>query len=170
MRTRVPAVALRALGTTDVAAVTSWEAELFGADAWSATAVAGLLTSERHTFVADLDGRVVGYAVLALAGDVADLERIAVGPAHRRSGVATALLDAARTRALQAGVGRLLLEVSEANTGARAFYGAAAAQEIDRRRRYYRDGSDALVLELPPPPLLPNLAVAPSPDPAGGRS
>ena len=73
MRTRVPTVVLRAAGATDLAAITSWEAELFGADAWSAAAVAGLLTSERHLLVADVDDRVVGYAVLSVAGDVADL-------------------------------------------------------------------------------------------------
>jgi ribosomal-protein-alanine N-acetyltransferase len=43
----------------------------------------------------------------------------------------------------------VLLEVSETNAGARAFYAAHGAVELDRRRRYYRDGSDALVLQLP---------------------
>jgi len=37
----------------------------------------------------------------------------------------------------------------EVNSGARAFYAAHGAVELGRRRRYYRDGSDALVLELP---------------------
>ena len=156
----MPAVVVREAGPADLAALTTWEEELFGAYAWSVTAVAGSLTADRTTLVADADGRVVGYAVLRVAGDVADLERIAVGPASRRAGVATALLDGVRTRARAAGAGRLLLEVSEGNTGARAFYGAFGAQELGRRRGYYRDGSDALVLQLPLPP---------SP-PAGGRS
>ena len=40
----------------------------------------------------------------------------------------------------------MLLEVSAANGSAIAFYTAEGFAEIDRRRRYYRDGSDALVL------------------------
>ena len=149
MSTGVPAVVLREAGTTDLPAVAALEEELFGADAWSAAAVAALLTSGRHTLVADLEDRVVGYAVLRVAGEVADLERIAVGPAHRRIGLATALLDGLRDRARRSGADRVVLEVGEANAGARAFYRASGAHELDRRRRYYRDGSDALVLQLP---------------------
>jgi ribosomal protein S18 acetylase RimI-like enzyme len=40
----------------------------------------------------------------------------------------------------------MLLEVSAANTGALAFYAASGFVEIDRRPRYYRDGTDAVVL------------------------
>jgi [ribosomal protein S18]-alanine N-acetyltransferase len=40
----------------------------------------------------------------------------------------------------------MLLEVSARNTDALAFYAAADFVEIDRRRRYYRDGSDAVVM------------------------
>ena len=44
------------------------------------------------------------------------------------------------------GATRILLEVSADNAGALAFYEAEGFAEIDRRRRYYRDGSDAVVL------------------------
>jgi ribosomal-protein-alanine N-acetyltransferase len=54
-----------------------------------------------------------------------------------------------RTRARLRGAQRLLLEVAEAYEGAGAFYAAHGSVELDRRRRYYRDGSDALVLRLP---------------------
>ena len=43
---------------------------------------------------------------------------------------------------------QMLLEVSAANPDALAFYAATGFVEIDRRPRYYRDGSDALVLRL----------------------
>ena len=35
------------------------------------------------------------------------------------------------------------------NEGALAFYAAQGFVELDRRPRYYRDGADAIVLELP---------------------
>ena len=44
--------------------------------------------------MAEVDGTVVGHAVTSLAGDIAELQRIAVTPAARRTGVATDLLDA----------------------------------------------------------------------------
>jgi len=40
----------------------------------------------------------------------------------------------------------VLLEVREDNAGALAFYAAHRFAEVDRRRRYYRDGATAIVL------------------------
>jgi [ribosomal protein S18]-alanine N-acetyltransferase len=137
---------IRPAVAADVAALTALEAELFGADAWSADSVREELTGERrHAVVADESG-VVGYAVTQRSGDVVDLQRIAVAPAHRRAGVATLLLDAARRAGRTDGAHRMLLEVSADNTAALAFYAAEGFVQIDRRPRYYRDGSDALVL------------------------
>jgi ribosomal-protein-alanine N-acetyltransferase len=90
---------------------------------------------------------LVGYAAASLFADVSELQRIAVAPAGRRTGVASALLarveDEARLRYSE----RLLLEVREDNTGACAFYAARGFREIDRRDRYYADGTTAVVLE-----------------------
>ena len=144
-----PAV-LREAVPADDSAVLDLEHEAFGADAWSPAVVADALEGEgRQVLVADVDGQVVGFAVLGVAGEVADLERVAVHPARRRTGLATTLLARVQDGAREAGAVRLLLEVSTANDGARAFYAARGAVELDRRRRYYRDGSDALVLQLP---------------------
>jgi [ribosomal protein S18]-alanine N-acetyltransferase len=148
--TRSPQAVLRDATAADRAAVAAAEHDLFGADAWSPALVAHALGDDaRTTVLAEVDGVLTGYAVLALAGDVADLERIAVGATHRRTGLGSALLDAVRARARVAGAERLLLEVRDGNRAAEAFYAAHGAVIIDRRRRYYRDGSDALVLQVP---------------------
>ena len=150
MSTRSAQVVLRRATARDAAAVCVAERELFGPDAWPPAVVADALAGEgRWMLVAEVDGVVAGYVVVAVAGDVADLERIGVATAQRRTGLASSLLDTARSRARGAGAERLLLEVGEANPAARAFYAAHGAVELGRRRRYYRDGSDALVLELP---------------------
>lgn len=141
---------LRNAVAEDCRSVRALEEELFGADAWSAATVADALAGDtRQAVVAVAGGEVVGYAVLRVAGEVADLERVAVAPTHRRAGLASALLRAGSARARQEGAERVLLEVSEANEGARAFYAAHGAVALDRRGDYYRDGSDALVLQLP---------------------
>ncbi|HRI98645.1 MAG TPA: GNAT family N-acetyltransferase, partial [Nocardioides sp.] len=80
---------------------------------------------------------------------VAELQRIAVAPAVRRRGVARALLDEVVSLAEQEGMQRLLLEVREDNDGALAFYAAQGFVELDRRPKYYRDGTAAVVLERP---------------------
>ncbi len=142
---------VRAAEAVDVEAVTALDRELFGPDAWSAASVGEELTgARRRAVVAEAaDGRLVGYAVTARADDVVDLQRIAVAPEHRRAGVARELLAVLRRAARDDGAHRMLLEVGADNAGALGFYAAEGFVQIDRRPRYYRDGSDALVLRAP---------------------
>ena len=133
----------------DAEVVAALEAANLGVDAWSealvADGIAGGLPTVRY-LVAERDGAVVGHAVASVVGDIAELQRIAVAPAHRRHGLASALLDAVVAAARAEGADRLLLEVREDNAGALAFYAAHDFVEVDRRRRYYQDGATAVVL------------------------
>ncbi len=140
---------IRTAVATDVPAVAALEKALFGLDAWTTPGAADELDPERrHALVAEADGVLVGYAVAAVAGDTADLHRVAVAPSARRRGVATALLAALRDVCLADGAARMLLEVSAANDGARAFYAAEGWVDLDVRPGYYRDGAAAHVLTL----------------------
>ena len=133
----------------DVGAVAALEQECLGDDAWSAALVEEGIRGALPTIsylVAEQDGLVVGHAVASVAGDIAELQRIAVAPEQRRHGLASALLDAVVEVSRTGGADRLLLEVREDNAGALAFYAARGFVEVDRRRRYYRDGATAVVL------------------------
>lgn len=140
---------IRAADHLDIAAVARLEAECLGADAWSPWLVeqgvrGGLPTV--HYVVAEVDRQVVGYAVASIVADIAELQRIAVTETHRRTGVASELLEAIIIRARAGRADRLLLEVRETNEPAIAFYARHRFAEIDRRARYYRDGATAIVL------------------------
>lgn len=142
----------------DVDAVAELELRSFPDDAWTAdylrAAVAGELPTVR-LLVAEDDGAdaaagtVVGHALTSVVFEVAELQRIAVDPASRRQGHARALLAGVVAAASAEGAERLLLEVRETNEPALAFYASAGFVEIDRRPRYYRDGTAGLVLQLP---------------------
>jgi ribosomal-protein-alanine N-acetyltransferase len=95
---------------------------------------------------------IVGYVAASLFADVSELQRIAVDPGVRRSGVASRLLQRIEHEARLRYSEGLLLEVREDNAGACAFYAARGFTEIDRRPRYYADGTTAVVLrkELAP--------------------
>jgi ribosomal-protein-alanine N-acetyltransferase len=138
---------VRTATTADLDDVAALESDNLGVDAWSenllAEGLAGRLPTI-HYLVAEVDDVVVGHAVTSLAGDIAELQRIAVTPAARRTGVASDLLEAAV--ALAGGADRMLLEVRADNAGALAFYAARGFVEVDRRPRYYRDGSPAVVM------------------------
>lgn len=143
-------VVLRPATSQDLAAIADLERTLFGADAWSEPLLrAELDGAGRRCVVAVGDGAPIGYAVTMLVGDVADLQRIAVCAGRQRTGVARALLEELLGRARADGADRMLLEVAADNTAALALYTATGFVEVSRRRRYYRDGTDAVVLQRP---------------------
>lgn len=134
----------------DVEVVAELERRCLGADAWSPwlveQGVRGGLPTVHYVVFEHAAAGVVGYACVSIVADIAELQRIAVAPEHRRTGVARTILDAVVSRARAGRADRLLLEVRDDNAGALAFYGAAGFTEIDRRRRYYRDGTTAVVM------------------------
>ena len=144
-------VTVRPAGPEDADRVVASESENLGADAWSAGLVAAGLAGDvptAHYLVAEVDGELAGHAVVSVVVDVAELQRIAVFPAYRRRGVAAALLAEVARLARDGAADLLLLEVREDNAAAKAFYASAGFAEIDRRPRYYADGTTAVVLRL----------------------
>ncbi|RYJ06580.1 MAG: ribosomal-protein-alanine N-acetyltransferase [Actinomycetales bacterium] len=138
---------IRPVEQRDLEAVVGIETACFGPDAWSASLVTAELSADRVLLVAERDDEVVGYVDVSVVADVADLLRVAVLPDARRGGLAAELLGAAHDQAAESGAERVLLEVAADNDPALALYRAAGYEPISRRRRYYRDGTDALVLE-----------------------
>jgi [ribosomal protein S18]-alanine N-acetyltransferase len=132
----------------DIAAITALETSALGGDAWSEglvrEGVNGRLPTV-HYLVADDDG-VIAHAVASIVGDIAELQRIAVAADARRRGIATDLLAAVEHEAAIRHADRLLLEVREDNEPALKFYAARGFAELDRRTRYYADGTTAVVL------------------------
>jgi ribosomal-protein-alanine N-acetyltransferase len=66
----------------------------------------------------------------------------------RRRGGARALIGEVIERARSEGVRKLFLEVDVSNTAAAALYASAGFERIGLRKRYYKNGGDALVMRL----------------------
>lgn len=119
------------------------------AERWTAQAMGMLLDLPGHFgLVADAGGEPLGFALGRAAAGEAEVLTLAVRPGSRRAGTGRALMAGLIAEAANRGAGTLFLEVSEANLPARALYASLAATEAGRRRRYYQDGSDALVLRI----------------------
>lgn len=95
------------------------------------------------------DGAVAGFIAGQRVLDELHVLWLAVAPAWRRRGVAGALLAAALGDPPARSV---LLEVRASNEDARHFYRALGFDEVGRRRGYYPDGEDALLLTRGPAP------------------
>ncbi len=87
-----------------------------------------------------------GMLLGRLVADEAEVLTLAVAPAARRLGVATGLLRAAGAYVASQGGAAIFLEVATPNSSARKLYAREGFVEVGRRRRYYQDRSDALVL------------------------
>jgi ribosomal-protein-alanine N-acetyltransferase len=140
-----PRPVVREVAGGDLDSIATLETRCFPGEAWTR----GMLESERSrpggTFlVAMLEGEVVGYGIALRAGEVLEVLKVAVDPDVRRAGVGGALVDALHAAAGWAEAA--WLEVRVDNLAARALYGSRGYVEAGRRKRYYADGCDALVL------------------------
>jgi ribosomal-protein-alanine N-acetyltransferase len=142
-------VEVRLATSDDADAVTALEQTALPRDAWSdrlvEAGVSGRVPTTVYLVASSVD-EVVGYAAASIVADVAELQRIAVADAHRRTGIASALLARVEREAARRHADRILLEVRDDNAAALAFYARHAFVELDRRPRYYADGTTAVVL------------------------
>ncbi|APX34733.1 GNAT family N-acetyltransferase [Brachybacterium sp. P6-10-X1] len=137
----------------DVEEIAHAELELFPDESWTVFQLAEEIAhpDRRYVLAADgpaAQGRLLGYAGIMVAGDLADLHTI--GTLREGDGIGRALLTWCEQQARDAGAESMLLEVREDNARARRFYTAAGYREIDRRRGYYRIRGrqiDALVMQ-----------------------
>jgi len=138
-------VTLREAAAKDAPRLAALHAEAFD-DPWTPEALLRLMTAQGAFVLASGDGFILARA---LAGE-AEVLTLAVRPQARRRGVGRALVEAAATRAREAGAASLFLEVAADNQGALALYRACGFDQVGRRGAYYRRTSgpamDALVL------------------------
>ena len=92
----------------------------------------------------------VGFVLGRMAGEECEILTLAVMPAARRQGAASALLEAALSHAAAAGAKAVFLEVAESNRTARRLYARGGFALVGRRKAYYRRRGrlplDALIL------------------------
>ena len=146
----VPAAVVREMTLDDAPTVSAMEQRLFPLDGWPPYMFIDELsqTDTRRYLVAVAASRIVGYAGLMCIEPVADVQTITVDPDFEGRGIGSVLLteltrEAARRRAKE-----VLLEVRADNPRAQQLYLRFGFEQIHIRRRYYRDGVDALVMRL----------------------
>jgi ribosomal-protein-alanine N-acetyltransferase len=103
----------------------------------------------RAAWLAEDDEAAAGFVVVALIGDVAEVEALGVVPARRRQRIARALVVAGFEWAGREGAARMRLEVRESNAAAIALYASLGFEQQGVRRGYYREpDEDAVLMSL----------------------
>ncbi|MEV4660757.1 ribosomal protein S18-alanine N-acetyltransferase [Micromonospora echinofusca] len=125
------------------------EADLFGAEQWSAAMFWNELANGHFYLVATDDGEVLGYAGLAVAPpDEAWVQNVAVRRDAQRRGIGRLLVEALLAEAARLGARSTLLEVAADNAPAQKLYATYGFEPIGVRRGYYQpSNTDALVMQ-----------------------
>jgi len=122
------------------------------AESWNEAAIASLLASPGVAVLIARNGdKPVGFVMLRIVRDEAEILTIGVTPQHRRQRIAERLMAYAAAQASVAGAKSLFLEVATDNEAAGALYRSLSFREVGTRPRYYRRDDthiDGLILQL----------------------
>lgn len=112
---------------------------------WSLDMLISSFESGCNYVVARDGDKIIAYGGLYNTGDITN---IAVLPEYRRRGlgedIVHALIDIAREKDMDG----IFLEVRESNTNAIKLYEKCGFERISIRKRYYKDGENALIYRL----------------------
>lgn len=124
------------------------EAEVFGEASWGENALEETCANGGRALICSTKdgGDAVGMLLWRPVVDEAELLLIGVLPKWRRCGVGQALFHALIDDLPPSTFNVLHLEVRSDNAGAIDFYERQGFAVIGRRRRYYSDGSDAILM------------------------
>ena len=140
---------IRQMRWWDIEQVSELEQQLFPNDCWSVEQFwSELAQPTRKYVVAEEHNAIVGYAGIFHLPPEADLQTIAVAPQRQGGGVATALLTSLIEQATDCA--QLMLEVRADNATAMGLYERFGFETISRRKNYYPDNTDALIMRLRP--------------------
>lgn len=104
-----------------------------------------LETSFSNFIIAILDTSIVGFIIAWIVSDEIQIHNLAVHKKYRRQGIGSALINFLITNIVQAGQAKLILEVRQQNTKARAFYKALGFYITGQRKNYYQNDHAVLM-------------------------
>ena len=94
-----------------------------------------------------LGKKIIGIYVVHKIIDVAQINYFSIKQKFRRKGYGSYLMSYLIKQCEKLNIKKLLLEVSETNSGAEFFYSKFNFLTVGRRRKYYKDGTDAILKE-----------------------
>jgi ribosomal-protein-alanine N-acetyltransferase len=158
-----PQYMIRRAGPRDLERIGEIESTSFGAEAYDRKLFAYYMEKCGSLFLvasrpADRRGKtprkkLCGYLIACLRGTrlgvSAELVSVAVEPAARGKGAASALLESTLRRLARRGARQLSLVVRVTNEPARAFYEKYGFRRVRIVPRYYEDGGDGIAMSRP---------------------
>jgi ribosomal-protein-alanine acetyltransferase len=137
-------IVYRSAGRADLDRLIALAENCPGAPRWTSATWHQVMDSvvegeQRNILVAESEDGLIGFGVVGIAGEQAEIESVAVSVAARRQGIGRNLCEALIEWARMGGANGVLLEVRVSNHTARALYGSLGFREVAVRRGYYRE-------------------------------
>ena len=118
------------------------------ADGWTADMLKSAFDGGRFFALGVKEnGFLLAVISVTVGYDDADIEGVVVAKNSRGRGIAKALITAVEEKLKKDGKERILLEVRENNVPALSLYQGLGFNKISVRKKYYKDGENALVME-----------------------
>jgi len=140
---------IRKAARSDLARIQEIEDASFGREAYDCKLFAYYLNRCGQLFlVAERRGRVCAYMITCRQALRAELISVAVDPAQRKAGAASALLEGTLRRLRRQRIARWHLMVRLSNRAALRFYEKYGFRPIRRVPGYYEDGGAGIMMSL----------------------
>ncbi len=110
---------------------------------WSETM---FLSPDENYILAFYRGKIAGYLCFSTVLDECHILNVAVHPELRRKGIAQKMFDYLFKEGEEEGIKFYYLEVKITNSPAISFYEKNGFRKLGVRKKYYEDGTDALVM------------------------
>ena len=146
------AIEFRQANKDDLIELSSLEAEIFS-DPWGEEILAHYLEvseKDKSTYVLfdEVDEKILAYVIIQTLYDEMEIMRFAVVPNRRREGLGKKLLKLLTSKATELKLKKIILEVNSINYKAINLYKSLGFIEVGRRKNYYKQGEDALLMDL----------------------
>ena len=142
-------ISYREMASLDIPVLVGMEKSIYPESPWSAAQFREELSGVPRTrkyLIAQNGNQIVGYAGIAIAGDIADIHTLTVVPEFRRRGIASEMLRNLEQWALEKKVVAVMLEMREGNAEAQPLYEKYGYRVVSRRDNYYAPKIHALIM------------------------
>ena len=141
-------VSIRRMVLNDLDVVSGLENSIFACP-WSKNGIREILTDDKYAlpYVAEIKGKIVGYAFLWVVFDEVHIGNIAVKKGYRHKKIGTLLMEYGINKSVEMGGKEFYLEVRVSNKPAIELYKKFGFVPSYVRKKYYSDNNeDALIM------------------------